>query len=154
MNDDRLGSQARVSNVGASSAYPPKLSVIADIGTQPGSAMSRREQVQCAFNNANVVHADRGNLHSERRRYSLNGAELGGSEGNSEIADDSRPRHLRRDLLEQFQPFAAETVLKNHEAGSVAARPGESIDKACADRIGQQPEILKAATRLAAGFGS
>ena len=46
MNDDRLGSQARVSNVGASSAYPPKLSVIADIGTQPGSAMSRREQVQ------------------------------------------------------------------------------------------------------------
>src|SRR6516225_7641772 len=89
-----------------------------------------------ALDNANVLHADRGNLYSERRRYSLNGAELGGSDGNGGIVDDSRPRHLWRDLLEQFQPFAAETVFERHEAGHVAARPRQAIGEARADRIG------------------
>ena len=35
-----------------------------------------REGLHGAFDSANVVHADRGNLHSERRRYGLDGAEL------------------------------------------------------------------------------
>jgi len=49
---------------------------------------------------------------------------------------DRRSRHARRDLLEQFQPFSAQAVFENHEAGGVAARPRQTIDKAGSDWIG------------------
>jgi len=51
-----------------------------------------------------------------------------------------RPRHLRRNLLEQFQPFAAKPVFEIHEAGNVAAWPRQAIDEARADRIGHGRE--------------
>src|SRR5262249_19498596 len=37
---------------------------------------------------------------------------------------------------EQFQPFPAQAVFEIHKAGNVAARPGQVIDEAGADRIG------------------
>src|SRR5262249_33475823 len=40
-----------------------------------------------------------------------------------------------RELLEKLQPFSAQTIFEQHEAGGVAARPGEAIDQAGADRI-------------------
>src|SRR5262249_31989188 len=56
------------------------------------------------------------------------------------VAKYSRSLHAGRDLLEQFQPFPAQTVFGSHEAGYVAARPGQSVDKATADRIAHRRE--------------
>ena len=41
----------------------------------------------------------------------------------------------RRDLFEQFQPFAAQAVFVVHETGGVAARPRQAVDEAGPDRI-------------------
>ena len=44
-------------------------------------------------------------------------------------------RHVRRDLLEQFQPFPGHAEFELHEAGGVAARPRQAVDEAGGDRI-------------------
>ncbi|MGB3658984.1 MAG: hypothetical protein WBA14_13765, partial [Pseudolabrys sp.] len=49
-------------------------------------------------------------------------------------------RHARRDLLEQFQPFAGNAVFEIHKAGGVAARPRQVIDEASTDRTGGDRE--------------
>ena len=59
-------------------------------------------------------------------------ADAGGECG---IPKDRRARHARRDLLEQFQPFAAQAVFELRETGGVAARPRQAVDEAGADRI-------------------
>ena len=51
------------------------------------------------------------------------------------IPKDRHPRHARRDLLEQLQPFAADAVFELREPGDVAARPRQARDEAGADRI-------------------
>ena len=61
---------------------------------------------------------------------------IGRSRRICEIPKDCRSRHARRDLLEQFQPFAAQAVFEDDETGGVAARPRQAIDEAGADRIG------------------
>jgi hypothetical protein len=77
----------------------------------------------------------------ERRRHGLDDAELGETGGCcGGIPKDRRSRHARRDLLEQLQPFAADAPFVRDEAGRVAARPRQAIDKAAADRIGDTRE--------------
>jgi hypothetical protein len=49
-------------------------------------------------------------------------------------------RHVRRDLLEQFQPFSAYAVFIQHEASGVAARPRQAVDETGADWIGDERE--------------
>ena len=44
------------------------------------------------------------------------------------IPKNCHPRHPWRDLLEQPQPLRAETVIEQHKAGGVAARPRQTID--------------------------
>ncbi len=56
------------------------------------------------------------------------------------IPKDRRPRHARRDLLEQLQPFPAHAVFERHETGGVAARPRQAVDEAGGDRIGDDRE--------------
>ncbi|MGB8049243.1 MAG: hypothetical protein WCF53_15275 [Pseudolabrys sp.] len=46
----------------------------------------------------------------------------------------------RRDLLEQLHPFRAQTIIEQHEASGVAARPRQTIDKAGAGWIGDTHE--------------
>src|SRR5262245_38933857 len=59
-----------------------------------------------------VAHVDRANVHSERRRHRLGGAELADSLRQGGVSKDRDTRHARRDLLEQLQPFRADTVFK------------------------------------------
>src|SRR6516225_5368651 len=47
---------------------------------------------------------------------------------------------IRRDLFQQLQPFRAQAVFEGGEAGGIATRPREAIDKASADRIGNDHE--------------
>jgi hypothetical protein len=47
-----------------------------------------------------------------------------------------RPRHRRRDLLEQFQPFPAQRVFKPKNTGRIAAWLGHALDKAGTDLVG------------------
>jgi hypothetical protein len=53
-----------------------------------------------------VAHVDRVYLYPEQRRHSLNDGKLGGAGSYVGIAKDCRSRHVRRDLLEQLQPFS------------------------------------------------
>ncbi len=46
----------------------------------------------------------------------------------------------RRDLLEQLYPFAGHRRLEIDETGDVAARPRQALDKAAANRIGNDRE--------------
>jgi hypothetical protein len=43
-------------------------------------------------------------------------------------------------LLEMFQPFAANGILEEFETRDVAARSGEALDEATAERIGDGRE--------------
>src|SRR5262245_1274281 len=59
----------------------------------------------------------------------------GCSSGCGLVPDDGSARCVRRDLLEQFQPFSAQAVLELHEAGGISSRLGQAFDKPSADRI-------------------
>ena len=76
----------------------------------------------------------------ERRRHGLDGGKLAGAGALGGIPKDRRSRYVRRDLLEQFQPFPAHAVFDIHETGGVAARPRQAVDEAGADRIGDNRE--------------
>ena len=94
-----------------------------------------------ALDLAGVANADWAHLDPERLRRSLDGAELSDPGGIVGIAEHGRARHARRDLLEQFEPFRrSNSYSKMHEAGDVAARPGQALDEAGADRIGDAHE--------------
>src|SRR5262249_41193260 len=95
-----------------------------------------REGRNGALNLSQLAHVDWAHLDPERRRQGPDGRELSGSGGQRGVAKDPRPRHAWRDLFEQFQPFRAETVFEGSEPGCVAAWPRQTIDKAGADRIG------------------
>ena len=84
---------------------------------------------------AGVADTNRAHLHPQRGCHGLDRAELTNSGRPAHIADDGNPRHVRRDLLDQLQPFTAETVLELHEAGGVAARAGQALDEAGGYRI-------------------
>src|SRR5262249_1062848 len=77
---------------------------------------------------------------SERRRRGPDGAELSDPGGITGIAKDTRSHQPGHDLLKEFQPFPAKTVFELHKAGGVAARPGQAVDKPCADRISDTHE--------------
>jgi hypothetical protein len=56
------------------------------------------------------------------------------------IAEDRRARNPRGNLLEQFHPLPAQSVLEQHEAGGVASRLRQAFDHSPADRIGDGRE--------------
>src|SRR5262249_48922752 len=56
------------------------------------------------------------------------------------IPEYSCSLHAWRDLLQELQPFPAQTVFVIHEASGVAAGSGQAIDEAGADRIGDARE--------------
>ena len=65
-------------------------------------------------------------------------------EANGGIPKHRRARHVRRDLLEQLQPFPADAVFERHESSGVAARPRQALDEAGADRIDEDRETRSA----------
>src|SRR4029453_8519156 len=63
------------------------------------------------------------------------------------IAKHRHTRHFRRDLLEQLQPFDADSKLKRGKSGDIAAGPRQACDKAAADRIDDIHEYDRQITR-------
>src|SRR5262249_26782804 len=93
-----------------------------------------RKGRDCAFNLTCLTRVDRDQFQSERRCRSLDCAELASSGRNFGIANDGYPGHSWRNLLEQLQPFHAQTVLQTDKACGVATRPRQAIDKAGTER--------------------
>ena len=82
-----------------------------------------------------IAQVDRAHVHADPRRRRLDHRELADPGRVGGITKDRCPRHAWRDLLEQFQPFAAQTVFQHQKAGRVAARPRQTFDEPGADRI-------------------
>src|SRR5262249_48559545 len=87
-----------------------------------------------------VAHAHRAQLDPKRRRGPLDRAELAGPSSNGAISKYPHPRHARRDLFEQLQPFHADGVFKRTKSSNVAARARQTLDETGADRIGNVGE--------------
>ena len=84
---------------------------------------------------AGVAHADRDQIHAERRCHGLDCAELPNAAGPGGIPQHRHTCHDRRDLLEQLQPFRTDAVFEVSKSGSVATRPCQALDQASANRI-------------------
>src|SRR5215470_19171541 len=69
---------------------------------------------------------------------SADGGELTDSQGQGGIAKDRDPRHVRRDLLEQFQPFPAQTIFLSGKTRGVAPRPRQARDVTGTDGVGDR----------------
>ena len=65
----------------------------------------------------------------------LDGGELTDSQGQAGIAKDRDPCHVRRDLLEQFHLFPAQTIFLSGKPCGVTARPCQARDIAGADGV-------------------
>jgi len=99
-----------------------------------------REGRDAALDLRRVAHVDWAHLHPERRRRGLDRAPLAGPGGYCGIPKDCRSLYTGRNLLEQLQPFRAQTVIEQYKAGGVAAWPRQTIDKAGADWIADSNE--------------
>src|SRR5262245_25708134 len=93
-----------------------------------------------ALDLSGIAHADRAKLYSQLRGSGLNGAQLPPARDLGGIPQYRYPRHARRDLFEQLQPFPADAVFEQEETGGVAARPRQAFDKTAADRIDEIDE--------------
>src|SRR5262245_11671130 len=100
-------------------------------------ATIRRTRKGCdrAFNLACFTRVDCCQFQSERRRGSLDCAELASSGGNIRIADDGYLGHSWRNFLEHLQPFDAQTVFKTDKACDVVTWPPQAINETSTDRI-------------------
>ena len=79
-----------------------------------------------ALDVAGVAQVDLVHLHPERRRPPPGWRPAGRSRRGCRTAKHRRARDLRRDLLEQLQPFPADAVFEIGETGDVASRPRKS----------------------------
>src|SRR6266516_7388529 len=85
-----------------------------------------REAHDRALELGSVALVDMTYLNLEQRRHGLNDAELADPRGNAGIPKHRHSRDAWRDLLEQFQPFPADTVFECHETGGVATWPRQA----------------------------
>jgi hypothetical protein len=84
---------------------------------------------------ARSISPDGTNLNPERLRCALDSGELTYPGRIGGIPNNGCSHHVRRDLLEKFRPFTAQTIFEIHKASGLTAWPGERIDQAGADRI-------------------
>jgi hypothetical protein len=114
-----------------------------------------RERHDGALDLTGVADVDRADLDPDRGRHRLNCTELAKPRRNGRIPKHQRARHGRRDLFEQRQPLSRQAEFERQEAGDVAARPREVVDKAGAHRIWDDREYDRHGTgRLQQGTHS
>src|SRR5262249_5465451 len=89
-----------------------------------------------ALDLSRVTHIDRDCFDPNRGSHGLDRSPLADPSGYGWISDDSHARDVWRDLLEQLQPFHADSILKKQKASGIAAWPRQAVDEARADRIG------------------
>jgi hypothetical protein len=81
-----------------------------------------------------IVRIDWRKFHGVRRCHRLDHGELADPVPARWITEHPDPRHVRRNLLEQFQPFSGEAVFKLSKASDVAAGPSHAADTEVGDR--------------------
>jgi hypothetical protein len=80
-----------------------------------------RERREIALDLIGIPHVDHGQLHLDRTG-GLNSSQLANAGRNIWVAQNCRSRHVRGDLLQKLEPFRGQRVLKDDEAGDIAAR--------------------------------
>ena len=88
------------------------------------SVRGARESRHGALNLSGVAHVDRAHLHPKRWRYGLDRAKLADPGRLPGISNDCGAGYVWRDLLEQLQPFSAQTVF--HTIKPVVFPPGRA----------------------------
>ena len=99
-----------------------------------------RKGINGAFDLGGIAHSSGINVHPQGSRRSLHHWQISGRCWIGGIVYHGHTSDVRRDLLEQFQPFRADGELKVSEPGDVSARPRETSDQSRANRIGDLGE--------------
>src|SRR5215813_8539903 len=100
------------------------------------TAWSARERTNGLLDLFWVTYVNRLHFYAHISRRCLNRTELADSGRYVRIPQDRHPCHVRRDLLEKFQPLASDVVIKGGKASDIAARPRQTCDQPSTDRIG------------------
>ena len=87
-----------------------------------------------------IAHIHWEDFESKRWRHGLDGTPLADPGGDGGIADNGRSRGTWFDLTKQFEPFPAEAIFEQSEAGSVASWAGQTGDVTSTDWIGDDGE--------------
>src|SRR5258707_6698546 len=95
-----------------------------------------REGGDAALDLVGIRDADRAQLHPERRRHGLDSAQLSHAQGERRVAKHRDSLYAGCGLLQQLQPLPADAEFERNEPRGVAARPGQALDIAGADRVG------------------
>src|SRR5689334_13915812 len=77
-----------------------------------------------ALDFVSVAHVNGSHFQPTQLRRGLDGAELSAPSGISGVLKNGYSRQARCDLVEQLQPFPAQTEFEVHKAGGVAPWPG------------------------------
>jgi len=99
-----------------------------------------REGRDAALDLAGVAHIDRDDLHPQRGRRGLDRGELADPGGYGGIPKDCRSGRAWSNLFKQLQPLCSQAIFERDEPSGVTARPCKAIDKAGANRIGNDRE--------------
>src|SRR4051812_10997325 len=85
------------------------------------SVWREREGRERSLHLIGFAHVDRSDFYSEQRRDGLYGGKHAGAGTLACVSKAPRPRAARHNLLENPQPFPADTEFISHEASDVAA---------------------------------
>src|SRR5262245_66452657 len=94
-----------------------------------------RERRDAALDLGRGPRIDWAQLHPGRAREGLDDSPLPGPGAGSKISEDPYALDLRRDLLQQLEPFSAQVVIELDETRNVSARLRHAIDDARTNRI-------------------
>src|SRR6516164_8533008 len=98
------------------------------------------ERCNGLLNLVGITKANDVYVYSDGRCCGLNDGELSDPARSIGIATDCNAAQMRRDLLEQLQPFPGERILEPCKSSGIAARLCQTFDEAGAHRIGDVVE--------------
>src|SRR5262245_48415405 len=94
-----------------------------------------RERRDGAFDLTGVAYVNGAQVHADRWRQRLDGAELAGTGRHRGIAQHRYSSDARRDLLEKLEPLSTDGIFVDGKAGGVSARPRLAVDVAARNRV-------------------
>jgi hypothetical protein len=103
------------------------------------TASAARERADRAFDLAGIAYCERAQGHAKRARDALDCSKLRGS-STRRILQHRRSRHVRRQLLEQLQPFPACAEFGRGKTGRIAAWSRHTFHYAGTNRLGNRHE--------------
>src|SRR3954469_17159650 len=82
-----------------------------------------------------IAGTNEAKFHKVLRGHGLDDRELADAGNTRGIAKNRYPRHIRRNLLQQLQPFPGETVFELRKAGNVCTWMGHAFDQTGTNRV-------------------